>query len=377
MASPLLAEQGVQSPIAPHPSVGRGAVAQTRYASLIVVFVCAARVLLVRRVAGRIFSAVARAGMSVLRNLGYVRRQALVPIVNLGEQDSTCVRTLISFERAAGRARLDLDLRFVQCGDLRDPFNPSLPLRAFMHPASESLRRADALVVAVDLTDDVQMADVRGIVHRASILAERHRRRVPLLLLARQCDAQHARPLEALRGLLGPRHALPAPWHIARVLFAGRRDRHSPLSVLPDEMIATILRRVQVGSAWGAPYVLTCASVSQPAQGADPARARTPAGMCCWDGGASGMLVVALPSAAEDSCACVRAYSASAMRDSRSAAGAVGSEQEPAVCAVLAHGVRWLTAQVAATAPWAWCGPSPTAIEWSPAASVRPLPRPL
>ncbi|KAG8469379.1 hypothetical protein KFE25_005834 [Diacronema lutheri] len=318
---------------------GGSASAFPRHASLIVALVLVSRVSFARRLGSRLASRVASAGTALLEQTGWVRREGCVCLVNLLDKEEMCGRALAALERAAHALPTEFALSFAQLDDLRD--EPKLPMRAHRHPAREPLRCAHAIAVVFDMSDTARLLTLKARVVHATLLADRHKRVVPLLLLGMNADRADAATLSDLRALLGPVHASAAPWSVVRVLFAGRHSATSPFRLLPDDLICAIALRLHVGSAWGAPFALgsggTVAPCAAPRAGERHSR---PVGIVCWEA-LSCTLALALPN------------------------------RGPGVDGALAHAVQWLAGHVEATASWAWSGPwQPMEVTWAPALGV-------
>lgn len=299
-----------------------------RHASLIAALVLISRVSFARRLSARIASRMALAGTTALTRVGWLRREGRVFVVNLVHEE-VCARTLVALDAAACALGSSITLRVAQVDDLRP--NPGLPLRAYCHPAREQLKRAHALAVIFDVSDRraLSLAQMKDKVMRAVVLADRHRRRLPLLLLCANCGREGSASVLELSALLGPHRASAPPWEVCRLLYAGRRSASSPFRLLPDELVSAIALRLSAGSAWGSEFAL-------PAGGGagEPAAAA----MCCWES-LSSTLLVGLPSSPE---------------------GAP---------AALAHASAWLAAQLEQTAALAWSGPQPMGVEWVPSST--------
>jgi hypothetical protein len=339
----------------PHPGA---ASAFPRHASLLVVVILMSRVSLARRLSAR----AARLGARALLRTGWLRKEARVAVINLVDSSDVCMRTLLALERLADARGSTAAMGFskmslVQIDDFCDEAVERLPLRAFRHPAREPLRQAHAMVVVFDLADRSRLRDVKAAVLRASLLADRHRRHLPLLFLAANLDRPGAVGMAELRTLLGPSNPLPPPWEVVRVLLAGRRSPSSPWRQLPEELIRSIVRLSHQGSAWGAHYRIGHESDRGAARA--ERRATTefgegPAGMSCWEA-SSNTLVITLPTSAPEE----------AHLDRR--ADETGAQQPSSGQLALSHAMGWLSAQTESAASWGWNGPSPLAISWGPA----------
>lgn len=322
-----------------HVGVGGPASAFPRHASLVVALVLVSRASFARKLGARLAARAALAGTSALQELGWVRREARVVFINHVSADDLCARMIVALDRTARALGSSVALRFAQLGDLRE--GQALPLRAYCHPARDNLRQAHAIAIVFDLCDRARLSsgEVKAQMMRAGLLADGHKRSLPMLLLGANSDVEGAASLSELRTLLGPAQAPPPRWEVCRLLFIGRRSASSPLHLLPDELISAVLLRLSAGSAWGSEFALDV-HCDEESSGIESRASVKPAGMCCWQC-LSSTMVVTLPSA-------------------QARAGAVR-----------AHAARWLAAQLESTAAWVWNGPQPMEITWVPADAVK------